>query len=116
MSTDFNIIHGFGEVEGSSRLCPGLFVGGYDELMSQVSMSRFDPRSSLFFKGHTAWEQGQLSSEISRGVWHMAAASSDLILNAGTNPNLWSDILTSMGGRYADIARDYGPNNDPFLP
>ena len=116
MSSDFNIIHGFGEVEGSSRLCPGLFVGGYDELMSQVDNGRFDPRNSLFFKGHTAWEQGELANEISRGVWYMAAASSNFILNAGTNHDLWSDILMSMGGRYADTARTYGHDNNPLLP
>ena len=38
---EYSIIHGFGEVEGSTKLCPGIFVGGSVELMNEVRINRF---------------------------------------------------------------------------
>jgi putative transcriptional regulator len=120
LPAEFAVLHGFGEVEGSKKLAPGLFVGGSEELMTQVRTNRFDPTHALFVKGHAAWIPGQLTREITKGVWYTAAASSDLILRyAGAlvteqdNPHdLWSDILTCMGGRYAAIARQYAGRGD----
>ena len=110
---EYSIIHGFGEVEGSTKLCPGIFVGGSVELMNEVRINRFDPRQALFVKGHAFWGPGKLSREIVDGAWYPAAVSSDFILRhagapitADDNPNdLWSDILTCLGGRFAAIAR-----------
>jgi len=124
LQEEFSIIHGFGEVEGSTKLCPGVFVGGSEELMNEVRINRFNPRKALFVKGHAAWVPGQLSREISKGVWYTAAVSSDFILRyAGApiteedNPNdLWSDILNCLGGKYAEIARSYAGRGDMRMP
>lgn len=117
---EFSILHGFGEVEGSRKLCPGVFVGGSEELMNEVRIDRLDPRQALFVKGHAAWVPGQLSREISKGVWYIAAVSSDFVLRyAGApvtkddNPkDLWSDILTCMGGKYAEVAQKHAGRGD----
>ena len=117
---EFSVLHGFGEVDGSRKLCPGVYIGGSHELMNEVRINRFDPNHALFVKGHAGWVPGQLSREISKGVWYTAAVSSDLILRyAGApitehdNPHdLWSDILTCMGGKFADIARRNGGSGD----
>jgi putative transcriptional regulator len=45
-------LHGFGHVEGSRKLCPGVFIGGSEELMNEVRINRFDQSNSLFAKGH----------------------------------------------------------------
>jgi putative transcriptional regulator len=87
---------------------------------------------------------GQLSREISKGVWYTAAVSKDFILryagqpgaaegraasgsasigsagssvqpssggvrvdDSGSGSDLWAEILSCMGGRYADIARTH---------
>jgi len=120
MTEEFSILHGFGHVEGSQKLCPGVYVGGSEELMNEVRINRFDPHNALFVKGHAAWVPGQLNREIAKGVWYTAAASSDLILRyAGApvteddNPkDLWSDILTCMGGKYAELAKTHGGRGD----
>lgn len=120
MSEDFSVLHSFGEVAGARKICPGVYIGGSDELMNQVRCGTMDPKRALFVKGHSAWEAGQLWNEIRHGVWYMAAVSSDLCLRyAGVelepedNPNdLWSDILQCMGGRYEDVARRYGGTGD----
>jgi len=120
LAEEFSILHGFGEVEGSRKLCPGVYVGGSEELMNEVRIDRFKPEQALFVKGHAAWVPGQLQREISKGVWYTAAASSDLILRyAGAlctdednKDDLWSDILSCMGGDYAKIAEMHAGRGD----
>ena len=113
MPEEYSVLHGFGEVEGSKKVAPGVFVGGSEELMDAVRRHRFRPDEALFVKGHASWVPGQLSREISKGVWHPVSISADFILRyagalvtEGDNrEDLWSDILTCMGGKYADIAK-----------
>lgn len=120
MPNEYSVLHSFGEVAGSRKLCCGVYLGGSQELMNQVRMGSMDPCQALFLKGHAAWEGGQLKMEIQQGTWYMAAVSPDLILRyAGAkltpedNPHdLWADILTCMGGFHADVARRYGGNGD----
>ena len=123
LTEEYSILHGFGEVEGSKKLASGVFIGGSEELMNEVRINRFNPSHALFVKGHAAWVPGQLSREIGKGVWYTAAASSDLIMRyAGApikdddNPNdLWSDVLSCMGGHYEEIARTHGNRGDKRL-
>jgi len=114
MDEEFSLLHGYAEVDGSKKVAPGVFVGGSEELMNEVRKHNLDPKDALFVKGHAAWVPNQLSREISKGVWYVASCSSDFILRyAGgsiSNENkddLWADILTCMGGQYADLATQY---------
>jgi len=121
LSEDYSILHGFGHVEGSTKLCPGVYVGGSEELMNEVRCGSFDPAQALFVQGHAAWVPGQLSKEISKGVWYTAAASSDFILRYAGAPiadgdvfpnDLWADILTCMGGEYSEVAKQHQGRGD----
>lgn len=120
LTDEFSILHSFGEVEGARKLCPGVYIGGSEELMNEVRINRFDPTHALFVKGHAAWVPGQLKREISKGVWYTAAVSADLVLRYAGAPvtdeddlnDLWSDILTCMGEPYHQIAQRYGGTGD----
>lgn len=120
LTEEFAVLHGFGHVEGSKKLAPGVFIGGSEELMTEVRASRFDPRHALFIKGHAAWVSGQLEREIQKGVWYIASASSDFVLRyAGAETNeeddvndLWADILNCMGDNYVEIAKKYSGRGD----
>lgn len=120
MQEEYSILHGYGEVEGAKTVAPGIFVGGSEELMNEVRRNNFDSKHALFVKGHAAWVQGQLEREISKGVWYPAAVSSDFILRYAGAPvlendnkdDLWSDILTCLGGQYADIAAKHAGRGD----
>lgn len=120
---EFSILHSFGEVDGSKKLAKGVFIGGSDELMNEVRINRFDPAHALFVKGHAAWVPGQLSRELAKGVWYCAAASSDLIMRyagapiqeTGNPDDLWADILSCMGGNFAEIAKTHGNRGDMRL-
>lgn len=123
MQSEYSIVHGYGEVEGSRKVAHGLFVGGSEELLNERRKNKLEPGEALFVKGHAAWVPGQLEREISKGVWYVASVSSDFILRyagAPVYPNdnkddLWSDILTSMGGEYSDIASKYAFRGDQRL-
>lgn len=120
MQEEYSILHGYGEVEGSKKVAPGVFVGGSEELMNEVRRHNFHPDQALFVKGHAAWVPGQLSREIAKGVWYPAAVSADFILRyAGAMTrdddnaeDLWSDILTCMGGRHMEIAEQHSGRGD----
>jgi len=120
LTEEFAVLHGFGHVEGSKKLAPGVFIGGSEELMAEVRIARFDPRHALFIKGHAAWVSGQLEREIQKGVWYIASASSDFLLRYAGAPtteedndtDLWADILNCMGDDYAEIARKHSGRGD----
>lgn len=120
MDEEYSVLHGYGEVDGSKKVAPGVFVGGSEELMNQVRKHNLDPRDALFVKGHAAWVPNQLSREISKGVWYVASCSADFILRYAGAPvsdednkeDLWSDILTCMGGKYAQIAEEHVGKGD----
>jgi len=120
LTEEFAVLHGFGHVEGSKKLAPGVFIGGSEELMNEVRIARFDPRHALFIKGHAAWVSGQLEREIQKGVWYIASASSDFLLRYAGAPtteednetDLWADILNCMGDDYADVAQKHSGRGD----
>ncbi|KAL3776958.1 hypothetical protein ACHAWO_008738 [Cyclotella atomus] len=120
MQDQFSTLHGYGLVEGSKKVCQGVFVGGSAELMGEVRKKTMDPKEVLFIKGHAAWVPGQLSREIEKGVWYVAACSADFILRyAGApvsvddNPrDLWADILSCMGENYETVAKMHSGRGD----
>lgn len=113
MQDEYSILHGYGEVEGARKIAPGVFIGGSEALMNEVRKQNMQPQEALFVKGHAAWIPGQLSREISKGVWYLVSCSNDFILRYAGAPiseednvnDLWADILSCMGGQYADIAK-----------
>jgi putative transcriptional regulator len=120
LTEEFAVLHGFGQVDGSKKLAPGVFIGGSEELMNEVRINRFDPKKALFIKGHAAWVPGQLEREIQKGVWYTCSASSDFVLRyagAELTPeddprDLWNDILRCMGREFEEIARQHAGRGD----
>jgi putative AlgH/UPF0301 family transcriptional regulator len=118
---EYSLLHGFGEVEGAKRVTPGVYFGGESALVNEVSNGRFDPQNALFVKGKVTWSPGRLQAEIDSGKWYIGSASPNFILrNAGATlsehddpSDLWKDILTCMGGQFANIADKYAGNLKP---
>lgn len=123
MQEEYSILHGYGEVEGSTKIAPGVFVGGSVELMKEVRKQHLKPKQALFVRGHAAWVPNQLSREVSKGVWYPASVSNDFILRyagAKTTENdntkdLWADILSCMGDEYQVIAEENSSKGDHRL-
>merc|ERR1739844_572026 len=121
LQEEYSILHGYGEVGGSKKVAPGIFVGGSEELMNEVRRCNLTPQDALFVKGHAAWVPNQLSREVSKGVWYMASCSNDFILryaraevegSESRDADLWSEILNCMGGKFCDIAKKNAGKGD----
>jgi putative transcriptional regulator len=56
------------------------------------------------FAGHAGWGRGQLDAEVADGDWFAHAAQPEDVFT-DVPEELWSRVLTRMGGRYALIAR-----------
>jgi putative transcriptional regulator len=56
------------------------------------------------YAGHAGWGEGQLEAELERGDWIAEDALPDDVFCEHPD-ELWSDILTRKGGRYALLAR-----------
>lgn len=112
---DYCVLHGYGEVDGSKKIVPGVFVGGSRELMHEVRKNNFDPRHALFVKGHASWLQSQLTNEVNKGLWYVASVSTEFMLryadgdvkDGDNTKDLWSDILTCLGGSYKKVGEEY---------
>eukprot|EP00551_Chaetoceros_affinis_P001544 CAMPEP_0203658914 /NCGR_PEP_ID=MMETSP0088-20131115/49909_1 /ASSEMBLY_ACC=CAM_ASM_001087 /TAXON_ID=426623 /ORGANISM="Chaetoceros affinis, Strain CCMP159" /LENGTH=379 /DNA_ID=CAMNT_0050520749 /DNA_START=159 /DNA_END=1298 /DNA_ORIENTATION=+ len=120
LQEEYSVLHGYGNVDGSKKVAPGVFVGGSEELMKEVRKRNLHASDVLFVKGHAAWVPNQLAREISKGVWYTASCSSDFLLRYAGAPvsdddnevDLWSDILTCMGNEYAEIAMKHSGKGD----
>eukprot|EP00550_Attheya_septentrionalis_P008611 CAMPEP_0198296208 /NCGR_PEP_ID=MMETSP1449-20131203/31498_1 /TAXON_ID=420275 /ORGANISM="Attheya septentrionalis, Strain CCMP2084" /LENGTH=310 /DNA_ID=CAMNT_0043996755 /DNA_START=271 /DNA_END=1203 /DNA_ORIENTATION=- len=120
-SLPFSLVHSFGRVDNSVELVPGIYVGGSEALANEALNNQFQTDQALFCKGHAAWLPGRLEHEISKGVWYTAAAAPDLIFRyANSNESnrshdstdLWGDILSIMGDKYANKAQAYARQGD----
>eukprot|EP00565_Helicotheca_tamesis_P007482 CAMPEP_0185727728 /NCGR_PEP_ID=MMETSP1171-20130828/3338_1 /TAXON_ID=374046 /ORGANISM="Helicotheca tamensis, Strain CCMP826" /LENGTH=378 /DNA_ID=CAMNT_0028396357 /DNA_START=384 /DNA_END=1520 /DNA_ORIENTATION=+ len=119
MPEEYSILHTHGYIKDSVRVAPGIYVGGSRELVDEVRRNELDPSDALFVKGHAAWVAGQLQREISKGVWYTASCSEDFILryvkphdNSIRGEDLWTELLTTMGGRFEEIAWKHSGKGD----
>jgi putative transcriptional regulator len=113
-SNHYTTLHGFGHVDGSFPVVPGVFCGG-----SAAFMEEGMTPDLVFIKGRTAWTRRQINRQLWRNQWHIVAVSSELLLQGTststststdrqmTHRNLWEDVLVCMGGKYADIAKKH---------
>lgn len=68
-----------------------------DELMHATARRRV-------FAGYAGWGEGQLDAEIASGDWITHAATPEDVFSDAPQ-ELWSAVLTRMGGSYTLIAR-----------
>jgi len=70
---------------------------GIDELTEATARRRV-------FAGYAGWGEGQLDAELDQGDWIAHSAVPDDVFTE-VPEELWSSVLTRMGGSYALIAR-----------
>jgi putative transcriptional regulator len=70
---------------------------GIDELTEATARRRV-------FAGYAGWGEGQLDAEVDQGDWIAHSAVPDDVFTE-VPEELWSTVLTRMGGSYALVAR-----------
>jgi putative transcriptional regulator len=84
-------------------------VLAFDDIGVIGAGSESDPsadgvRQGRAFVGHAGWGAGQLDSELERGDWITEPARREDAFSEDPR-ELWSSVLTRMGGSYALVAR-----------
>ena len=69
-----------------------------------MSAARSSQARSCSFAGYAGWGEGQLDAEVDQGDWIAHSAVPDDVFTE-VPEELWSRVLTRMGGSYALIAR-----------
>lgn len=103
----FLLLHATPGVKNFREVIPGVYYGSPDGLEPSAEMMRTKntlPQDLRFFFGYSGWGTEQLNKEISMGLWHVAACSTDLITGV-SNAGLWEEILLLMGGKYAELSK-----------
>ncbi|KAG5193122.1 hypothetical protein JKP88DRAFT_260925 [Tribonema minus] len=102
-------LHGVKQARGGQEIAPGLYVGGFEDLVRLAQEGRVDGSSLRLAHGHAAWGPGQLSRELRADFWYLAAAAPALVTGAGAAgrapSRMWHQLLDLMGGSYAEVAR-----------
>lgn len=102
-----HILHGMPGIQDSIQVLPGLYLGGFEGVKEALSRGMVTPEELKVLTRYCGWGPGQLESEISRGVWYVAATSKHVPLQptlAGSGETLWHATMQLMGGEYAGLS------------
>ncbi|MCO5599070.1 hypothetical protein L7F22_053169 [Adiantum nelumboides] len=94
---------GFNNLE---EIIPGVYYGYAHGLQQVADLTVQDKilNDFRFYVGYAGWDFNQLKDEIAEGFWWVAACSPELLKEVQIDV-LWQEVLTSMGGEYAEIGR-----------
>lgn len=102
-----SFLHGNGQVEGTTEVTPGVFLGGYEHACEVVKEGRADATDFKFFARYCGWAPGQLEGEVKRGMWYPVACCKELTLKQVIQlpKPLWREILELCGGDLFDVSQ-----------
>jgi putative transcriptional regulator len=100
-----HFIHRVGEsIEGSIRICEGIYWGGnYEQVKLMIQTGILAEADIRFFIGYSGWGVGQLQGEIEEDTWIIADTTSEMVFDTPSD-KLWREVLKSMGGKYRELA------------
>jgi len=114
-------IHNKGQLlEDSIPIGEGLYWGGDFEQLRTLSVQGLIKAYDIrFFVGYSGWSAGQLADEIAEGSWMVTDLTPSIVLRGclehepakkslfsepGVISEIWSKVLTRMGGNFTLIA------------
>lgn len=94
-------------VQDATEIAAGIRVCTISAAAAAVAAGKATPGEFRFFACYSGWGPGQLQRECKAGVWFVASVGSQLALDEGlaVGPELWHEILTTMGGPYAELSQ-----------
>ncbi|MGH8669376.1 MAG: YqgE/AlgH family protein [Burkholderiales bacterium] len=87
----FALVHRRDNPGGRSvQITPDLFLAFDTPIVDQIIEK--EPEQARFFAGLVVWQQGELRSELKRGLWYVHDAKIDLLLKKQTD-GLWEELV-----------------------
>ena len=74
----------------SVQITPDLFLAFDSPVVDRIIES--EPQQARFFAGMVVWQQGELRTELKRGLWYVLDAKTDLLLKKQTD-GLWEELV-----------------------
>lgn len=105
VATDtIHYIHTIGdELEGSVKVCDGIWWGGdFEQLKQKVLTGAIDETNVRFFVGYSGWEAGQLRAEMKLGSWVLFEMDEDYF-HLGTD-DLWQRCMEDKGDTFGILS------------
>jgi putative transcriptional regulator len=91
-------------IPGALEVADGIFWGGTFEVLTDLLVAGGASLDDVrFFVGYAGWSNGQLEHEIKESSWMLTHATPNLIFEE-TDKNLWTRVVSSMGGDFRIIA------------
>mmetsp|Transcript_23257 Transcript_23257/g.30370 ORF Transcript_23257/g.30370 Transcript_23257/m.30370 type:complete len:385 (-) Transcript_23257:83-1237(-) len=86
-----------------------LYLCKLNDLKEKARLNKVDKDKTRLLQGFTAWTHEEVNEAVSNGYWYVAPSSipSSILLESPEDAqNLWSRILSYMGGKYLAIAQN----------
>lgn len=96
-----HIVHGIAQLPEAQRVTEGVYWTGDPRSLRAILATRDLPPTMIrFFAGYAGWAPGQLDGEILQKSWIVVPAKREYVFTPQPE-NLWRQVLTDMGGKYA---------------
>ncbi|KAL1524430.1 hypothetical protein AB1Y20_019325 [Prymnesium parvum] len=102
------VIHDVDDIERSTQVREGLWLGGWTEAKPRVAESALAEGRFKFFLGATEWGPGQLEQELESGAWLALDCSPELVIKdrvMGWQPGKPKPVWTELVGMLGDEAK-----------
>ncbi|KAG2442426.1 hypothetical protein HXX76_002512 [Chlamydomonas incerta] len=116
---EVQVLHPHGDLAGAVEVVKGVYMGGLDAGRDAIDAGKAKAQDFRWFSAYAGWAPGQLAMECKRGVWFTAAASPKLLLKEvehGQGPSYWHELMTLLGGDYAELSRGLRKHDDLDAP
>jgi len=93
------------KIDGGLEMKNGIYWGGdFDIVKELINNYQLNADEIRFFTGYSGWSAGQLNEELEEDTWIVADKFNVDMIFASTDHNLWKEVVTGLGQRYAHIA------------
>lgn len=98
-------IHNLGsEIPGSIVIQDDLCLGGdFEVLKTMIQNGEIGAERIRFFIGYSGWSAGQLDEEMKDNSWYVSEIGDLPLMDTEVN-DLWGQVLSHMGGKFAALA------------
>eukprot|EP00210_Caulerpa_lentillifera_P006642 g6345.t1 len=102
--SSLHILHPHGDLEKSTKVIDGVFVGGFADARLKVESGVISPSDFKLIVGISSWGPYQLARELQDNVWYVVSASRSLLLQKDDGgltdrfqEDYWTEILRLSG-------------------